>query len=180
MSIKQRASRSWAKTSRKAALPTWTNLAGAAALATVVVVLLAKIFLIHGPAPIATIANTVPYPTATTSSTTVSTGASVSIPSTSGSTQSVPAAALTVANAAAVALYTGNFAGVPLAPNAKYHAPSIRYHNPQVTSPTVAGPGTNTLTFYFDVAPTPSSATISVTINVENTAGKWAWAGEAG
>jgi hypothetical protein len=85
-----------------------------------------------------------------------------------------------VARAAATALFTGNFAAVPLATGATYHTPATFYPSPQVTSPSVAGPGTATLTFYFDVTPAPSQTTVSQPVTVTNVGGSWVWIGEAG
>lgn len=183
MQIKQRSTKYLSKTTRRAALPSWTNLVGALAIVAVIIIVVIKSLSGHTTV-IPTISGTIPYttPTTTTStpgSTAPPAGTTVSLPTSAGGFQSVPTSALSSARAAAIALYTGNFANVHLAPHAAYHAPSTYYPSPIVTSPSVAGPGSATLTFYFDVQPSASAATQRASITVEDVSGVWSWIGEA-
>jgi hypothetical protein len=189
MSVKDRASRSWARQSRLASLPSWTNPVGAVVLILVLLIILVKALTGGGGSTIPTLPyaapttplSSTPTTLGSTNPTTVSTtpGSAIALPTSTGGYQNVPVLAIAAARAAATALYTGNFSRVPLAPGASYRTPTKFYPSPTLTSPRVAGQGTSSLTFYFDVTPAPGATTLSQAVTVIQAGSTWAWIGEA-
>jgi hypothetical protein len=179
MKIQQRASKSWAKTSRTAALPKWTNLLGVALLVVVVIGLVVRTS--HPSSSIPTVPNTIPpvTTTSTPATTTTSYSATTSLRTTSNTSRTIPTPALVVAREAAAAVYTGNISNIPMTPSAVYNAPYTYSPDPSVTSPTVSPTGTTTLTFYFQVVTSPGTAPVNQVITVTDATGSWQWVGEA-
>jgi hypothetical protein len=179
MTLQQRASKSWAKTSRTAALPPWTNLLGGVLLVVLILGLI-----VHAGShttPLATIASNVPITSpSNTTKTTLATPASSSILTTSGTVTHVPAAALRVGEAAARAVYSGNLNGLALTPSAIYTAPGVYYPSPKLSRPRLQAATSSSLTFSFSVLPHPGLTVMQQVVTVTNVNGPWQWTGEAG
>lgn len=152
----------WAGAKRSATLPSWGPMGGLIALIVVVLWIIYSVVSPHsGPsvvvtptiAPVATTSPSSGGQTSTTGVGIVGGGApgGVAVREPGGAEVYIAASAVNTARAAARAYYTGNWSGITLAPG---FSPKIVGHtSPVIHSMTVDGPGSEGLSFTFEVSP---------------------------